>query len=412
MTDYDLFPGVSGPAAPVANGGPFTAGVCFGVRGGGRWLRGYRWWVCATGQAATPQAFALWSATSSGAGGLVAGSAVTSGPLTPGQWNSVLLSQPVPLAPSLDPANHANGSAYVACTGFTGAFPDTPAYWSAPRSNGPLTAYAGGGGGSAPYGLGQGLFSAASADPASAMPAGVSGTDNFWISPIITDVPPPGRHSLRLHPSKSDGSPLLTGDTSVAGGYADATEFHLSGPATADAIWFYSPPGSGALPSVARVRRITGTTTGLIVSDAGTPAWSGPAGSGWVWTALGGELLPAGHYKASVYCSDSTSLPKDAFSSYWTNGVGSGGIDWGVLSAPGVAGASPAYVYNTSGGGNTPVWTDGATVMAGQSTFARGGEGYAYLYADGFGGEWYTVDPEVTPAASSGLLAAGSGTVI
>ena len=138
MTTYRLFPSASGPSSPVSYSGPFMAGVLFKVTTGGAWFEGYWWWVSPSGQSTSAQKFALWQVYNVGTGALISAATVTSGPLTPGQWNYVPLSTPIPLS---------IGACYNACTGFNGSFPDTQSQfgsgepYSAGIVNGPLSAF-------------------------------------------------------------------------------------------------------------------------------------------------------------------------------------------------------------------------------------------------------------------------------
>lgn len=138
MSTYRLFPSTNGPSSPVSFSGPFMPGVVFRVTIGGVWFEGYWWWVCPTGQPTSPQTFALWQVYHVDTGALVPSATVTSGALTPGQWNYVPLDAPLPLS---------IGATYCACTGFTGSFPDTIDQFgpgdpfSAGITSGPLSAY-------------------------------------------------------------------------------------------------------------------------------------------------------------------------------------------------------------------------------------------------------------------------------
>ena len=95
---YRLFPS-SNPSTLASYGGSICVGVAFKATSGGTWLGGYWWWVFSSGQSTSAQKFALWSAFASGGPNtpiyaLVPGSVVTSGTLTPGQWNFVPLPTP------------------------------------------------------------------------------------------------------------------------------------------------------------------------------------------------------------------------------------------------------------------------------------------------------------------------------
>ena len=92
----------------TAYSGSYLAGLVFQVTTSGMWFSGYWWWVCPTGGATGAQVFALWADAATVV--LIPGGTVTSGTLTPGQWNYVPLTTPV---------NLSNGVPYVAATGYT-----------------------------------------------------------------------------------------------------------------------------------------------------------------------------------------------------------------------------------------------------------------------------------------------------
>ena len=420
MTTYRLFPATNGPATtanPTYNGN-FISGVAFGVRGGGCWFTGYFWWVCSGGnQSTAPVKCALWSATSSGTGVVVPGSVVTSGTLTAGQWNFIPLASPILLAPSIDPGSSAHGSAYLAAVGCNGPFPDTNSFWSAAITNGPLTAYSGSAGATpAPYSLPQGCFTAGGSDPSTSMPNGASGTDNFWVDVQVSTVAPAAYNgSYRLWPSKADGNPVTSLDAPVA--YTVATEVRLAQACTLNAVHYYSPSGAASLATRADVWSVS---SGLSVASITAPSWlteagsAASAGAGWVKAAFaGGVTLGAGTYRVSVYNSAPGSgngwSAKDASSSYWAAGAGSGtaGITQGPVYAPQLSSASQCWEYNGSAPGATPPYSSGVQ-EAGQSPFGQTPGGvvtFPQLYADGLA-QVYWVDLEATPLASSGLLIA------
>src|SRR5215472_2974246 len=98
MTNYRLFPATNGPASAVSYSGSFQSGVGFEISSGGIWFEGYWWWVCPSGQPTATQTFALWQVYQGSGASIVAAATVTSGTLTPGQWNYVPLSNPVMLS--------------------------------------------------------------------------------------------------------------------------------------------------------------------------------------------------------------------------------------------------------------------------------------------------------------------------
>lgn len=417
MTAYRLFPSTNGPSTTAASGysGNFISGVVFTVSSG-CWFTGYWWWVCAGGnQLTTPVKCALWSATSSGSGTVVAGSVVTSGTLTAGQWNYIPLSAPVQLSQGLDTGNTAHGSAYVAAVGCNGPFPGTQSQfnsgdtYSAGITQGPLFAYSGKtGSAAAPWTLPQSCFTTGGSDPSAHMPngqdSGGDGGTNFWVDVQVSTAVPAGyAGSYRLWPGKADSNLETSLDSAVT--YVVATEVHLSQACTLSSCWYYSCPGAASLATWCGVYSIGGTGSGTLKASVSSPSWSGAAGSGWVSAAFaGGTVLPAGSYKVAVYNSGGASgdwSPKDADSGYWTTGAASSGITWGPLSAPALSAASQAYVFDGSGGSDTPPYSDGSgDVTAGTSTFAMTGPQYPYLTTGSSPVQNYWTDMEVVPLAS------------
>ena len=365
---YRLFPATDGPPTPVSYAGPFVAGINFGVTTGGCWLAGYWWWVCPSGQSTAAQAFALWCPSGTGAGSLIARGTVTSGALTPGQWNYVPLSAPVPLA---------IGATYVAATGFTGSFPDTTGQfgdgdpYASGIVNGPLTAYSDGSGSlPSPFNTDQGVFSVASADPASAMPMYGSDSSNFWVDVQVTTSPPAGA-SYRLWPDYPSIPGNVNSDTS---GYTLATEFELAQACTLDNIWYYSAPGAQTLPIRCAIWDV-GSHSEVPGTDNSSPAWSGGPGSGWVSCSYTGVTLPAGDYKVSVFYGGGLEWYV-ATTGYWgPGGAGANGITTGPVTAPGSS----------------------AATSPGQGTYNLGSWAYPQSFASSGDGEGYWVDVEVTP---------------
>jgi hypothetical protein len=394
INEYRLFGSLNGPSSPVSYQGSFLAGVAFEVTTSGMWFEGYWWWVCGTGQSAAPVECALWSITSLDDGVVIPGSAVRSPALTAGQWNWIPLPQAVPIA---------IGSPYIAAVAVNGSFPNTNNQFAAGDTygsgitNGPLVAYSDKGGSRlAPYGLGQGGFTVSGSDPTTSIPNGTSNSANFWVDVQVTDTAPAGYSgSYRLWPNKWDANQQTGGDSAV--NYVVATEIGLTQASTLQKVWYYSPSGAKQLATQCDVYDIA---TRASVASITAPAWSGPAGSGWVSAAFSGQIaIPAGKYKVAVYNGQANPdawSAKDPGTAYWATGVGANGITSGPLSAPGLATASPAYVYSGGGAGNTPPYSNGAgTQEPGQATFAIGGPQYPYLYVNGLA-QNYWVDLEVT----------------
>ena len=377
MTTYRLFPSASGPSSPVSYSGPFMAGILFKVTTGGCWLEGFWWWVCPSGQSVTAQKFAVWQVYNVATGALVPAATVTSGALTPGQWNYVPLNAPIPLS---------IGACYNACTGFNGNFPDTQAQfgsgdpYSAGIVNGPLSAFSDQSGSLAPpFSMSQGVFSVSGSDPTALMPANGNQSDNLWMDLQVTDVAPAGA-TYRLwpnYPVAADGGLGLSNDTQQQ---TMGTEFILSQSCTLNNIWFYSPHGVSALPTGCMIWNVA---TQQIV--AGTqnmsPSWSGPAGSGWVSSAYSGVTLPAGNYVTSVYYSGGSKFYIEYHDYFGGGGAASAaGIVTGPLTSPNVANA-------TAPGLNT--------------RYQDGGLLFPNTFDDDDNGETRWVDVEVTPGGST-----------
>jgi len=368
---YRLFPSTNGPSSASGYSGNYLAGVAFEVTGGGIWFQGYWWWVCNSGQQTGAQKFALWQVAGASTGIVIPGSTVTSGALTAGQWNYVPLPTPIPLSIN---------TAYMAATGFacTAGFPITAnAFGSGGPyangiTNGPLFAY--GSSTALAHSVAQGAFSTSSADPSAVMPAAAYQNSNFWMDLQVTNTAPAGA-SYRLWPSQPD--PYNWQPDTPSFNWTLGTEFTLSQACTVNNIWFYSPSGTGQLPTECGIWDAS-TQTLVAGTHNSSPSWSGAAGSGWVACRYSGVTLPAGGYKVTVF-NGATSV--DAWSAttypYWSStGFGAGGITAGPLSAPNNASA------------HSP----------GQSTYHQGTTfTYPNTYASGVGSPTYWVDIEVTP---------------
>jgi hypothetical protein len=403
VTTWRLQDGLSGrpgngPSSPASYSGPFLAGTLISVTGGVKWLEGYWWWVCPSGQSTAPQKFALWNRYGTGSSqSVVPGSVVTSGTLTAGQWNFIPLPSPAPLAP---------GGLYVPATGWdttgTTGFPVVNNQFGAAQpyaagiTNGPLTAWSDlgasnlwPGGSSANYGLDQGLFGVGGTDPAAIMPAGGSNSANFLVDVQVTDVPPSGT-SYRLWPNMADAG---NSSLDTATNFTLGVEFSLSQACTLDAIWFYSPPGVTQLPTECAVYDVTSQAI-VTGTDNVSPAWTLPgggaasAGAGWVYAPMPGAVsLPAGDYKAAV-CNGAASpaVWNVQMAGYWSTGFGANGLTSGPITAPGNAtAASP-----------------------GQSTYHAGAAIHWPDTSTG-GGHNYWVDVEVTPVTSVPVSESDSG---
>ena len=376
MTTYRLFPSASGPSAPVSYSGPFMAGVLFKVTTGGAWFEGFWWWVSPSGQSTSAQKFALWQVYNVGTGALIPGATVTSGSLTPGQWNYVPLNTPIPLT---------IGACYNACTGFNGNFPDTQAQfgsgdpYSAGIVNGPLSAFSDQSGSlAAPFSMSQGVFSVSGSDPAATMPANGNQSDNLWMDLQVTDTAPAGA-TYRLwpnYPVPSDGGLGLSNDINQQ---TMGTEFTLSQSCALNNIWLYSPPSVSFLPDGCMIWNVA-TQQIVAGTENLSPAWSGAAGSGWVSCAYSGVTLPAGNYVTTVYSSGGQRFYTEQNKYFGGGGPASAaGIVTGPLTAPNVTNASPP----------------------GNSRYQIGGILFPDTFDDDDEGETRWVDVEVTPAGGS-----------
>jgi hypothetical protein len=361
MTTYRLMDGASGrpgvgstgtqpPTSPVSYSGNFLAGTMFSVTGQMMWLQGFYWWV-PTGGDTGAQKFCLWNRYSTTAQNLVPNSTVTSGTLTAGAWNYIALATPIQLAP---------GALYVAATGWSAVngFPDSQNQFGSGQpytggiTNGPLTAWADGSGGSSytwpgptvNWGLSQGLFSTAGTDPTVNMPNGGSNSSNFWVDVLVSDTAPSGYSgSYRLWPNMAD---IGTFSNDTATNFTLGMEFSLTSACSVNNVWFYSQSGVTQLPTAIGIYQVSGTT---LVASNSSPSWSGAAGSGWVKAALSASLSSGVNYKVVVLNGAGTPVIWNAASSaYWSTGFGGSGLTAGPVSAPNNASASPGQdSYNT-----------------------------------------------------------------
>jgi hypothetical protein len=392
MATYRLFPSTNGPSSPVSYAGPFLAGVLFCVSSN-CWFEGYWWWVCPSGQSTAPQKFALWQVYGGGGQGtVVAGSVVTSGTLTAGQWNYIPL--PTPIQLSIGNVSGVGAAVYEAATGFSGSFPITNSQfgpggpYASGITNGPLFAYSDQGA-SAPSPSSptsdQGAFGVAGTDPSVNMPAQGSSSANFWIDLQVSDTAPDGYSgSYRLWPNYPTVFPYQpTIDTQAQ---TVGTQFSLSQPCALDNVWFYSALFAQDLPASTQ---IWDATTQTLVAGTNMPAsWSGALASGWVANsyANAGIVLPAGKYIATVYYGGGKVFYMESrgyFGTFLGNpGPGTNGVTNGPLSSPSLANA-----FNPPGG---------------NSCYHVGtGPAYPSTWDTEDGGESRWVDVEVTPSAAS-----------
>lgn len=401
MSTYRLFPSTDGPSSPVSYSGPFDAGVGFEVTGGGIWFEGYWWWVCPTGQPTAAQTFALWQVYGGGSASIISAATVTSGVLTPGQWNYVPLPNPVMLSVG-GGANFAHADAggtayYIACTAFTGGFPDTSGQYGSGGAyaggitNGPLTAFSGLSGSlSAPFGTAQGTFST-SGSVTTGPPLDGSSSSNFWMDVQVSDTAPAGYSgTYRIWPNL----PVVPGSISNdAGQQTFGTEFWLSESCTLENIWFWSPAGATVLPSRCAVFSVA-TQTEVSGTDNSSPSWSGGAGSGWVSCSYSGSgvVLPAGKYKTCVYTAGGAKNYQEDVD-YFGTGPGANNFVNGPITVPNVANAASCI----SGTG-----PDKGQPVTGNSTYQDGPWSYPDTFDSDDNGETRWVDVEVSVASGSG----------
>jgi hypothetical protein len=406
MGTFRLFPSTNGPSTPVSYSGSFAAGVGFQVTSG-TWFEGYWWWVCGSGQPTAPQTFALWQVHLGGTATLISAATVTSGDLTPGQWNYVPLADPLMLSVG-GGSNFSNADAggpaiYIACTGFTGGFPDTNAQfgagdpYAAGITNGPLTAFSDQGGSlPAPWTVGQGLFSVDS-DVTAAPPFNLSGSANFWMDVQVSDTAPAAYSgSYRIWPT----FPVIPGEISNdTGPQTFGTEFWLSQTCAVNNIWLWSPSAAASMPSRCGIFSVA-TQQVIAGSYSSSPSWLLPdgaaasAGAGWIRCSYAGAglNLPPGKYKVCVYMEAGAKVyQEDVF--YFSSGPGGQNIVNGPVTCPSVANAAAAIA---NGGPDT------GQIGTGNSTYQDGPWAYPYTYDVKDGGETRWVDIEVTPVTAVG----------
>jgi hypothetical protein len=362
MTTYRLMDGANGrpgngPTTATAFTGGFIAGTAFQVTASPIYLTGYWWWVCPSGgQATAPQKFALWQVPISNTQNatLIATATVTSGTLTAGQWNYVPLATPIPLTP---------GVPYRAATGLVNNFPDTNNQYGATQpyaagiTNGPLTAYSDASGSvPQPYtNTVQGSFTTGSSDPTVAFPGQGNGSFNSWIDVQVTDQVPAGA-TYRAWPNYPVGGPMST-DIS---GYTLGMQFSLADPCTLLKIWHWSPTGCVVLPTRCAIWDAV-TETVVTGTDNQAPVWKDVSGAtaspgdGWVYcdyTTANVTLQASHNYKVSTFHA---SVIGDYWFgvtvNYWSTGDGATGKNFGVLTVPNNANASPGQ-----SSWNTPTW--------------------------------------------------------
>jgi len=372
--------GTQPPATAVSYSGNYIAGLVFQVTQGGMWFQGYRWWVANSNQDTAAQKFALWNlaaANGSGAASNIPTGTITSGALTAGQFNTVMLSSPIALTPN---------TPYLATTGgaLTHGFPDTTNQFGSGNlytsgiTNGPLVAYSSSGGSSpiSPGSFPQQPFTTAGSDPSVTFPNFNNANDLLWIDVIVSDQPPGGVLSYRAWPNLVTPFPSnLTSPTDTTG-YTLAFEFSLTQACTLDRIWHYSPPTVTGLPSRCLIWDVA-TQLAVSGTDNSSPSWSGAAGSGWVscdYTSSGVTLNALHAYKVSTFSGP--------------------GVTWFGANADIFGNGGP----DSAGFTNGPlVIPNNASASIGQQSWRQVSFGYPNASSDPEA-DW--IDVEVTPAAT------------
>lgn len=353
MTAWRLMDGANGrpgtgstgtqpPSTALAFTGNYTAGLVFNVTQV-VYIDSFWWWVPNTNGVTTAQKFALWQATSSTGGVLVSAATVTSGALTAGAWNQVMLPAPLALTPFFP---------YVAASGFASVsprgFPDTQNQFGVSQpysggfSNGPLVCAANGA--STSFNLPQSPFSTAGADPAATFPHTNDLNDLLWLDVQVTDQVP-ANTTYRGFPNSPGG--FGGGAQNLA--YTLGVEFHVTSPCKLLKIWHYSPATATILPSRCGLWTVASQTE-LAGSDNSSPAWknssgaSASPGDGWIYcdySAANVQLAANVNYKVSTFTSDNTDVWFAASANFWGGGgLWSGGITNGPLVIPGNAAAT------------------------------------------------------------------------
>ena len=375
MTTYTIFGDTAGPSEGYGYSGDWVSRVIFLATQGGCWLAGYGIWCCPTGQDTTPIEAALWQVTSDTTGILIPGSAATSGELTPGQWNEWMLEDWLALSPNLTYGMQV-GADWV--TGF----PYTASAFAG-YTSGPLSAPS-----ESSLSLAQCGYSQAGSDPTLIFADGDLGGGNLWITPILSDRPPPGYSgSYQLWPNMPQAQNAAD-DSAANTQWSLGTEEILSATCTAGRLRFWSPPDADQLPTDCAIFDVT-TQSIVAGTHNSSPDWiaestgeAASAGDGWIYCAYS-TTLPAGDYKPAVYNSAATDNVWSATTfPYWSGaGAGAAGITSGPVTAP----------------------NDADATSPGQSTYEIAASfEYPATYAAGVGSPNYWIELVVTPVAASG----------
>lgn len=413
QTNFFQYQGLDpGPFAPlpfpdtaIPFTGDFIAGMAFTVINVS-WFMGYWYYLCPNGGVQQTQKFALWAANGVNVGEIIEGSVITSGPLFVG-WNFIAIPTPIQLGV---------GVVYVAATGVNGNFTDLQNVFGVgePLANGVFSAnqtaftysdLTGGLGGS-PY-VNQGLFSTAGNDPSLTMPIQQSNSSWFGMDVQLADGPPLGyKGTFRMFTDPANSLAYqISPDNAV--NYIVGTFTGAFRAVTVKRIWYYSPAGTVQLATSADIWLYTGNPDDVNVYHDGSPAWSGPAGSGWVSVEVPNVKLKVfTNYAVTVYNGDPVPDEWSAKSVFFWGGEGTGQIDFtngnnignnsffgGGIIMPTTNAALQCWRYNGNAGG-VPPFSDG-TQIQGQCVFAVGPPNQSpYLYVDSLFQNYY-VEMEV-----------------
>jgi hypothetical protein len=376
MPTYSLYP--SNPVLPlVSDTGPFGSGVIFQPIADQQGFYGYRWYVPAGGDTAA-QTFCLYSLSGNVAGTLIPAATVTSGVLTAGAWNIIMLATPVQLAKNMQYEAQTCWTMVHGFPALNNQFGSGDPF-AAGITNGPLQAFSDTSGSLVcPWGTPQGLFSTASANPAAGPVGNASNSANFGIDVItgpISNAALVGQ-SVTPWPNPNAANPQTVNDSDEP--YTSGNLFSIL-PAfqyfTPTSIEYFTPATAAGLASKAS---IWSTQTGLVIATNAAPSWSGAAGSAeFVSCALTGApnlTAAGGPYVVSVFAANGSYLPKDASTDFWgaasSTGAGANGFTWGPLYFPPQPSALLGYNYNAGDPGSTPPFTDGTRNKA-QSVFGQ-----------------------------------------
>lgn len=200
---YKTWPSTNGPSSPANDTSQYIFGRSFKVTADCL-LFAYRWWV-ATGQSVAAEDFGLYAVNGFHSGTFVAGSKVTSGAFTTGQWNIVACSTPILLTAgqeyrAVKTINKSGGA--VKGYSATSLYWDTGGPGEAGIVNEPLVTFAKPGAAVNPEPSGDGqmvFFAVASPDVANPAhyPSNQFNSANYWFDVVVTPLPGAGAVTMR-----------------------------------------------------------------------------------------------------------------------------------------------------------------------------------------------------------------------